>query len=236
MERLYLILPAYNEAANLAAVVADWYPMAAQAGTDSRLVIVDDGSRDETPALLARLSNSFPQLVVLSRPNGGHGPAIYQGYQFALAQGADYIFQTDSDGQTNPEDFWPLWETRDTYAYQIGWRRRREDGLSRKLVSWTLRQTILICCRIWLPDANAPFRLLRASALAACLEQISPTCPLTNVWLSILLAAGGFPGRFYPISFRPRQGGVNSLNLRRIAPIGLQAAKDLWALGHTLNR
>ena len=162
--------------------------------------------------------------------------AIYQGYQFALAQGADYIFQTDSDGQTNPEDFWPLWETRDTYAYQIGWRRRREDGLSRKLVSWTLRQTILICCRVWLPDANAPFRLLRASALAACLEQISPTCPLTNVWLSILLAAGGFPGRFYPISFRPRQGGVNSLNLRRIAPIGLQAAKDLWALGHTLNR
>ena len=37
MERLYLILPAYNEAANLAAVVADWYPMAAQAGADSRL-------------------------------------------------------------------------------------------------------------------------------------------------------------------------------------------------------
>ena len=73
-------------------------------------------------------------------------------------------------------------------------------------------------------------------ALAQALPNIPENCPLTNVWLSILLARRGGRVRFCPISFRPRQGGVNSLNLRRIVPIGLRAVGELWALGRALDR
>ena len=41
-------------------------------------------------------------------------------YHYALEQGADYVFQTDSDGQTLPEEFWPFWEQRKEYDMLIG--------------------------------------------------------------------------------------------------------------------
>lgn len=236
MESLYVVMPAYNEAENLEAVLAGWYPVVERTGPESRLVVVDDGSTDGTPALLRRLQAQRPQLNVLSKANGGHGPAIRLGYQYALEQGAAYIFQTDSDGQTDPEEFWPVWEARDRWDIQIGWRRHRADGWSRRGVTRVLRLVILLCCRVRLPDANAPFRLMRAGALAQALPNIPENCPLTNVWLSILLARRGGRVRFCPISFRPRQGGVNSLNLRRIVPIGLRAVGELWALGRALDR
>ena len=236
MDRLYVIFPAYNEQANLRTVLEGWYPAAERTGLDSRLVVVNDGSTDGTAALLARLQERMPQLEVLTQANGGHSAALRRGYRYALERGADYVFQTDSDGQTCPEEFWPLWEARASYDYQIGWRRRRADGLGRGLVTRVLRLSILVCCRRWVPDANAPFRLMRGEALGRCLERISPRCPLTNVWLSILLVSGGGRGRFCPITFRSRQGGVNSLNFRRIFSLGLQSVRELWALGRALDR
>ena len=73
------------------------------------------------------------------------GECIYfiDGRSYALERGADYVFQTDSDGQTCPEEFWPLWEARASYDYQIGWRRRRADGLGRSLV------TRVLACPSW---------------------------------------------------------------------------------------
>ena len=51
---LYIVLPAYNEQENIEAVVAQWYPIVEAIGPESRLVVVDDGSRDKTYALLRR--------------------------------------------------------------------------------------------------------------------------------------------------------------------------------------
>ena len=229
-------MPAYNEAANLEQVLASWYPVVTWTGPDSRLVVVDDGSTDETPELLERLRSQMPKLTVLTKPNGGHGAAVRFGYQYALRSGADYVFQTDSDGQTDPAEFWSMWEERRAYDWQIGHRRRRQDGWSRRLVTKVLRAAIFLCCQVGLPDANAPFRLVRAQTLAQCMERIPEDCPLTNVWLAILLKKSGGRGRFCPITFHPRQGGTNSLNMRKIIPIGLRAVRELWALGRACCR
>ncbi len=55
----------------------------------------------------------------------------------ALEQNADYIFQTDSDGQTLPEEFYGFWELRDKYSAVIGYRNHRKDGFSRVFVTKT---------------------------------------------------------------------------------------------------
>ncbi|MBR6358577.1 MAG: glycosyltransferase, partial [Lachnospiraceae bacterium] len=47
MSRLYIVIPAYNERDNIENVVNDWYPVALKYGTDSRLVVVNDGSKDD---------------------------------------------------------------------------------------------------------------------------------------------------------------------------------------------
>lgn len=89
---LYIVLPAYNEQENIEAVVAQWYPIVEAVGPESRLVIVDDGSRDKTYALLCRCAQSRPQLIALTKPNSGHGATVLFAYHYALDHGARYVF------------------------------------------------------------------------------------------------------------------------------------------------
>ena len=98
MDKLYIVIPAYNEQETIQSVIEDWHPVAVAAGEESRLVIIDDGSKDNTYAMLQAAQEKYPQLVALTKPNGGHGATLLYGYNYALEQGADFVFQTDSDG------------------------------------------------------------------------------------------------------------------------------------------
>ena len=95
-DSLYIVIPAYNEEANIRQVVEDWYPVVDLRSGESRLVIVNDGSRDNTFSVLKNMQADRPKLTVLDKENGGHGSTILYGYHYALEQGAEYIFQTDS--------------------------------------------------------------------------------------------------------------------------------------------
>ena len=230
MDTLYIVIPAYNEEANIEAVAREWHTVVQRTGPESRLVIVDDGSRDGTLDILRGLQGELPQLLPLTKPNAGHGPTLLFGYRYALEQGADYVFQTDSDGQTLPEEFWPFWEGRHQYDWQIGFRKHRQDGWSRVMVTKTLRLVVFLSFGVWVTDANTPFRLMSAATLGPHLAQVPEGYNLTNVLLSVLNKKSGQPGRFLEITFRPRQGGGNSINLKRIFKIGLRAVGDFHSL------
>ena len=161
MDKLYIVIPAYNEEENIAQVVDDWYPVVEKYNGDgeSRLVIIDDGSKDNTYEILKTCAEERPLMLPLTKPNGGHGATVLYGYHYALEHGADYIFQTDSDGQTLPEEFPPFWEERENYDMVIGWRRGRQDGGSRVFVTKTLKAVIKVCFGVTVTDANTPYRL-----------------------------------------------------------------------------
>lgn len=97
-DKLYIVIPAYNEEENIEKVVKDWYPIVEKYGEDSKIVVVDDGSRDSTYAKLQILAKDRPALIPLSKPNGGHGSAVLLGYQYSV-RGGQIIFsrriQTD---------------------------------------------------------------------------------------------------------------------------------------------
>lgn len=237
MSNLYIVIPAYNESENIRQVVNDWYPIveAHDGNGTSRLVIVDDGSRDDTYAILQEMAKSRPLLEPLTKPNGGHGAAILYGYRFALARGADFVFQTDSDGQTLPTEFAPFWEQRNDFDMVIGQRIGRQDGISRVFVTRTLRLVIRLCFGVFVPDSNTPYRLMKADMLRGCLELIPDDFFLSNVLISVICAKKGFKVQYIPITFRPRQGGVNSINLRRIFRIGLRALTDFRQFNRKLK-
>ena len=109
MDILYIVIPAYNEEANIGDVIESWYPIIEKhnGGGQSRLVIIDDGSRDCTLEIMQEATKTRPLLVPLTKENKGHGATVLYGYKYALHEGADFIFQTDSDGQTLPEEFGP---------------------------------------------------------------------------------------------------------------------------------
>lgn len=116
MDKLYIIIPAYNEESNIEEVARQWHDVVKNINDESRLVIIDDGSKDSTLNVLESLKEELSQLEVVTKENSGHGATVLYGYNYALENGAEYIFQTDSDGQTLPEEFYPFWEERDNYA------------------------------------------------------------------------------------------------------------------------
>ena len=229
-DRLYIVIPAYNEEQNIRQVVADWYPVVDNKSGDSRLVIVNDGSKDNTLKVLRDLQGEHPKLTVLDKENGGHGSTILFGYRYALEQGADYVFQTDSDGQTSSAEFDAFWDERNRYDMLIGYRNHREDGLSRIVVTKVLKQVIRLCFHVSVKDANTPYRLMNGAVLKEEIELVPKDFFLSNVLITVLFTKHLRRIKYIPITFRPRQGGVNSINLKKIFRVGKQSLKDFREL------
>lgn len=228
-------MPAYNEEENIENVIKQWYPIVEKCGADSRLVIANDGSKDHTYKIMSELSNKYPQFIPLDKSNSGHGATILFLYRYAIENKADFVFQTDSDGQTKPEEFWQFYDNRNRYDFQIGYRKGREDGKSRIFVTKTLRLVVWLMFHEWVTDANTPFRLMRTSRLANILKVIPQDYFLANVAISAIAIKWKESVKFYKITFRPRQGGVNSINMKRIFKIGCKALKDFREINNKLR-
>lgn len=230
MDKLYIIIPAYNEEENIRSVITQWHPVAEKIGSDSRLVIIDDGSRDHTYQIASEMKKKYPQLIVLTKENQGHGATVLYGYKYAIRKGADYVFQTDSDGQTLPLEFPVFWKNRRKCGLLLGCRTHREDGVSRLFVAKTLRFVLLVVFGIWVKDANAPYRLMCCSQLQEILEKVPKDFFLANVLITVIYTRKKLGVYYYPITFLPRQGGENSINMKRIFQIGKESFGQFVAL------
>lgn len=225
-DNLYIVIPAYNEEMNIDSVAREWHEVVKNIGGNSKLVIIDDGSKDSTYAKLQQLACELPFLYPVTKKNGGHGSTILFGYQYALHENAAYVFQTDSDGQTLPSEFPAFWEKRREHPAVIGFRNHRQDGFSRVFVTKVLKAVLRIIFGIKVMDANTPFRLMNREMLVRYIPRIPKDFNLSNVLLTVLMLDAKEDVLFLPITFRPRQGGTNSINFKKIFRIGCQAVKD----------
>jgi len=227
MDTLYVVMPAYNEEENMEAVIRQWYPVLAMASEDSRLVIADSGSVDKTHQIIEDLkANGFPQLIAYSDTLKQHGPKVIALYKYAIDHGADYVFQTDSDGQTNPDEFKAFWEMRTAYDAIFGMRTVRGDGKSRKFVENVVCFLLRLYFGVKVKDANAPFRLFNTAVLNKYVGRFDEDYNLPNIMLTTFCAYYHEKYNFMEITFKPRQGGVNSINIRKIVKIGWKALGD----------
>ncbi|MBQ7584338.1 MAG: glycosyltransferase family 2 protein [Lachnospiraceae bacterium] len=235
MDKLYIVIPAYNEQETIEDIVRKWYPNVLLGEEGSKLVVIDDGSKDATGEKLDALKGEFPLLEVRHKQNSGHGPSILAGYKYAISEGADYIFQTDSDGQTEPAEFPAFWEKRRIYEMIVGYRKDREDGFGRLVVTRVLRFLIFLTFHVYVKDANTPFRLMKASVLEKEIKYVPKDYFLTNVLISVIFTKRRYRMKYLPITFRPRQGGTNSIDLLKITGIGLKSLKDFVKLNRIIS-
>lgn len=232
MDKLYIVVPAYNESENIKRLIDDWYPIVEKfnGGGTSRLVIVNDGSKDNTYDIVKEYAKTRPLLKPLTKSNGGHGSAVLFGYRYAIKNEADYVFQTDSDGQTSPDEFEQFWILRKEYGAIIGNRSARQDGLSRKIVEKTLLLILKLFFGVKMPDSNAPFRLMNRELLEKYISKMPKDFNLPNVMFTTYFIYFHEKIQFIDITFKPRQGGVNSINIKKIIKIGWKALKDFRML------
>lgn len=237
MDTLYVVVPAYNEQENIERFVDEWYSVVERHNEsgESRLVVINDGSKDDTYAKMQELAKTRPLFKPLTKPNGGHGSTVLFGYRHAIEQGADYVFQTDSDGQTNPDEFEQFWNLRNEYDAIIGNRNSRQDGASRVFVEATLLLILRVVFGVSIPDSNAPFRLMNTKLVQKYIAKMPKNYNLPNVMLTTYFAYFHEKVKFIDISFKPRQGGVNSINLKKIAKIGWEAIGDFVNLRKNIN-
>lgn len=230
MDTLYVVMPAYNEEENIEEVVSSWYPVLEGKSPESRLVVADAGSKDKTHEILLRMKETMPQIDIISDTGTFHGPKVIALYNYAISNGADYIFQTDSDGQTLPEEFGAFWDMRTAYKGIFGHRKVRGDGKSRAFVEKVVCFLLKLYFHVKVPDANAPFRLMNAQTVAKYIGRLDKDYNLPNIMMTTYFSYYGEEMTFKEVTFRPRQGGTNSINIKKIIKIGWKALKDFHDL------
>ena len=103
-------------------------------------------------------------------------------------------------------------------------------GLSRKIVEKVLLCILKIFFGVNIPDSNAPFRLMKASLVKEYINKLPKDYNLPNVMLTTYFVYYKEQVKFEKISFKPRQIGKNSINLKKIFKIGLKSLKDFKEL------
>lgn len=181
MSSLYIVMPAYNEEGNIENVVKDWYKILNEYDEKSKLVVADKGSTDNTHNILQKMQKDYPKLEILDTEHKEHGPKVMALYKHAIKNNADWIFQTDSDGQTNPNDFNGFYEASKDYDIILGNRTERGDGKDRAMVEKVVCFLIRTIFDVSVPDANAPFRLMKSSVLPKYINKLPNDYNLPNI-------------------------------------------------------
>lgn len=212
-ERLCVVLPVYNERDVIGKVLEKWNMALSQLGMEYEIRVYNDGSKDDTLAVIQEVSATLgSRVVVRDKPNSGHGPTILQGYSDAVNDGFDWIFQVDSDDEMGPESFAKLWQLRQNYDFLVGRRIGRQQGLGRRVVSATSRfcvKALYGADGIW--DVNTPYRLMRTEAFSAFYKSIPPNTFAPNVILSGLAARHALRSIELPVPQHNRTTGEVSI-------------------------
>lgn len=230
---LAIVMPIYNEAANIEAVIAEWIKALESEGVGFQFVLVNDGSKDDTLASLRRIEAQRPeQIVVIDKPNSGHGRSCRLGYDTATGSASvEWILQIDSDGQCDPAYFKEFWAKANAADCVFGIRTQRDDGVARMLTSKICKMGATLLGRTDMVDPNVPYRLIRKSVLATALKRVPPAFNIHNVALTyILKKTPGVRWEYVPIHFRDRQGGSNSINLPQVVHLGIDMLLELSRL------
>jgi glycosyltransferase involved in cell wall biosynthesis len=180
----------------------------AGAGIDYELRAYDDGSPDDSLALLRERAAADPRLIVTSHSNVGHGPTLLRGYREARGR---WLLQIDSDGELPSEPFLELWKGREGFDFGLGVRAYERRRASRRLVSLLARLTIRVAFGRGLRDPNAPYRLMRGSWLRDALRRIPESSFAPNVLLAGLAIRDRIRVREVLVPARPRRAGASSL-------------------------
>lgn len=234
---LYIVIPAYNEEDNIRTVVEQWYNVIANKSDKSRIVIADKGSSDRTHDILVELQrDGFDRLIILDTKYKQHGPKLIALYDYAINNGADYIFQTDSDGQTDPLEFSSFWLARRSYDLILGNRATRQDGKDRVFVERIVCLLLRLIFGVNVPDANAPFRLMKCEIVKKYLNRLPTDYNIPNIMFTTYFSFYGEKILFKEISFKPRQAGANSINIPRIIKIGCKALTDFYKFKKIMKR
>jgi len=237
MPSISLVMPAYNEADNIEPMVAEATP-ALEANADSyEIIIVDDGSADETAAVTRRIMETNAHVRLVEHPvNKGFGAAVFSGFTSAEK---DWIFYTDADRQfvlSELERFVPYMDEADLIA---GYRAPRRDPFMRVLYGkgWSALCTLMFGYTV--RDVDCAFKLFRREIIEKLAPQIASRGATFSIEWLVRAKRAGYRFVELPVTHRPRvagsQTGANINVIVRAFRELMQVRLQLWREGSADN-
>lgn len=213
--RLSLVVPVYNEVGNLEPLHLRISEVLDGQGYDWEVIYVDDGSNDGSEQVLRRLLEADERTIVVSqRRNFGKSLALASG--FSLVSG-DVVVTMDGDLQDEPGEI-PGMVARleEGSDVVIGWRHKRNDTASKRLVSWFANTTTKLLTGLDIHDMNSGLKAYRRS----CIDQLVLYGDLHR-YLPIMAHFAGFSVSEVPVEHHERLSGQSKYGLERLPRGGL---------------
>jgi glycosyltransferase involved in cell wall biosynthesis len=208
---LSIVLPVYNEAGNLRIFMPELSGVLRDLGRSYEILAVDDGSVDDSVAVLRELKQAEPNLrIIRFRRNFGQTAAFAAG--FDLSRGV-YVITMDADGQNDPADIPKLLEVLEEGEYDIvsGWRQeRKEPFLSRRLPSMVANRLIGRSTGVRLHDYGCSLKIYHRDVV----KNVNLYGELHR-FIPALASSIGVRVAEVPVNDRPRRYGKSKYNLTK---------------------
>lgn len=157
---LTIFFPAYNDSGTIASLVIAARRAAQALTPDFEILIVNDGSADDTAAIADELAHTYPEVLAIHHvKNRGYGGALRSGF---AAASKDFIFYTDGDGQYDPNELTVLWpHMTDDVDLVNGFKISRSDPWHRIVIGRVYHHTVKRLFGLKVRDVDCDFRLMR---------------------------------------------------------------------------
>jgi len=221
MSLAWLVLPTYNEAENIEAIVRAALAQLESTGMPHRVLVVDDGSPDGTGHIADRLAAELEPVEVLHRERKeGIGPAYLAGFSHALGAGAELLLEMDSDFSHDPADLPRLVAAATEADLVLGSRYVKgggvtDWGLARRVISRGGSLYARIVLGVPVNDLTGGFKCFRREVLVALdLSSVGTDGYGFQIEMTYRTIRAGFRVKEVPILFRDRRIGASKMSAR----------------------
>jgi Glycosyl transferase family 2 len=221
---LSLCLPAYNEAANIEDTIDGACAMLPEFVKSFEVVVVDDGSRDDTAVIVERYVERDRRVrLVRHERNRGYGAAVTSGLRAARG---DLVMFTDADGQFSLLDLPYLLTRLENNDMVIGYRYKRADPWHRLLNAWAWNGLIRLILGVKVRDLDCAFKLFRREVV----DQLQLTASGATINAEILAQCcrGGIRIAEVPVAHYPRCLGTPTGAAFKVIAKAFRELPRLW--------
>jgi glycosyltransferase involved in cell wall biosynthesis len=226
---LSVFFPAYNDAGTIASLVISAVKTAATLTADYEVLVINDGSQDDTATILDELARVYPQHVrIIHHPvNRGYGGALRSGFTHARK---DLVFYTDGDAQYDPAEMTSLWERMTPEVDWVnGWKISRSDPWHRIVIGRLYHHTVKRLFGLGVRDVDCDFRLMRRRIFDVV--QLEKSSGVICLEMMKKFQDAGFRVAEVPVHHYHRMHGQSQFfNMPRVARTLVDVMKLWWAL------